>query len=55
MKKLRTALSVILAVMLLFSAIPVTAFADLTVAGADEFGDFPTGWSNAAMKSAVDN
>ena len=55
MKKLRTALSVILSVMLLFSAIPVTAFADLTVAGADEFGDFPTGWSNAAMKSAVDN
>lgn len=54
MKKLRNALAFVLAVMLVFTAVPITALAETTASVAD-FSDFPTGWSRAAMTDAVEN
>ncbi len=51
MRKLRSILAAVMAVMLILTAVPFTASA-ANLAG---FSDFPTGWSYAAMTDAVNN
>ena len=51
MRKLRSILAAVMAVMLILTAVPFTASA-ADIAG---FSDFPTGWSYAAMTDAVNN
>lgn len=51
MKTMKKAMSILLAVVMLIAMLPTGVFA----AYQDEFVDFPTGWSKAAMEAAVDN
>ena len=52
MRKLRSILAAVMAVMLILTAVPFTAAASNNV---DGFTDFPTGWSAVAMREAVQN
>ena len=51
MRQCRRFIGLLLAVVMLCSMIPVSAFADAT----SKFPDFPTGWSKEAMSAAVNN